>query len=110
MPPSTAKLPEYRFHFEFSFENVELDYTGPLYTRDIYSSDKETYIICYRPLYNIYKCYILIFMCATTRDTHLESVLTELSESLLLALRRFVARKGLPSAFVRFVNIQSKRN
>ena len=89
LPPSTAKLPDYRVYFEFPFENVGLDYAGPLYTRDIYSSNKETY-----------KSYILIFTCAATRNTHLELVPTESSESLLLALRRFVAREGLPSTFI----------
>ena len=63
LPPSTAKL---RVYFEFPFENVGLDYAGPLYTRDIYSSNKETY-----------KSYILIFTCAATRNTHLELVPTE---------------------------------
>ena len=82
-------LRNYRIYFEFLFENVGLDYTGPLYTRDIYSSNKET---C--------KSYILIFTCATTRNTHLELVPTESSESLLLALRRFLSRKGLPSTFI----------
>ena len=47
-----------------------------------------------------HKSYILIFTCAATRHTHLELVPTESSESLLLALRRFVARKGLPSTFI----------
>ena len=89
LPPSTAKLPDFRVYFEFPFENVGLDYAGPLYTRDIYSSNKETY-----------KSYILIFTCAATRNTHRELVPTESSESLLLALRRFVARKALPSTFI----------
>ena len=56
LPPSTSKLPDYRVYFEFPFENVGLDYASPLYTRDIYSSNKETY-----------KSYILIFTCAATR-------------------------------------------
>ena len=38
LPPSIAKLPDYRVYFEFPLENVGLDYAGPLYTRDIYSS------------------------------------------------------------------------
>ena len=88
MLPSTAKLPDYRIYFKFPFENVRLDYVGSLYTRVIYSSNKETY-----------KSYILIFTCAATSNTHLELV-TELSESLLYALRRFVARKCLPLTFV----------
>ena len=89
LSPSTAKLPDYRVYFEFPFENVRLDYAGSLYTRDIYSSNKETY-----------KSYILLFTCAATRNTHLELLPTESLASLLLALRRFVARKGLTSAFI----------
>ena len=88
MLPSTAKLPDYRIYFEFPFENVRLDYVGSLYTRVIYSSNKETY-----------KSYILIFTCAATSNTHLELV-TELSKSLLYALRRFVARKCLSLTFI----------
>ena len=88
MLPSTAKLPDYRIYFEFPFENVRLDYVSPLYKRVIYSSNKETY-----------KSHILIFTCAATGNTHLELV-TELSESLLYALRRFVARKDLPLTFI----------
>ena len=42
LPPSTAKLPDYRVYFEFPFESVGLDYAGPLYMWDIYSSNKET--------------------------------------------------------------------
>ena len=88
MLPSTAKLPDYRIYFEFPFENVRLDYVGSLYTRVIYSSNKETY-----------KSYILLFTCAATSNTHLELV-TELSKSLLYALRRFVARKCLSLTFI----------
>ena len=44
--------------------------------------------------------FILIFTCAATRNTHLELVPTESSDSLLLAVRRFVARKDLPSTFI----------
>ena len=72
-----------------SIQNTRLDYVGPLYPRDIYSSNKETHIY-----------YILIFTCAETRNTHLELVPTESSESLLLALRRFVAWNALPSTFI----------
>ena len=89
LPLSTAKLPDYRAYFEFPFEDVGLDYAGPLYIRDIYSSNKETY-----------KSYILIFTCAATRNTHPKLVPTEPSDSLSLALRRFLARKGLPSTFI----------
>ena len=89
LPPLTVQLPDNRLYFEFPFENVGLDYVGPLYTRDIYSSNIEKY-----------KSYILIFACAPTANIHLDLVPTESSESLLLALRRLVAGKSLPSTFI----------
>ena len=89
LPPSTAKLPEYSLYFEHPFENVGLDYAGPLFTRDIFGKSRETF-----------KSYILTFTCAATRNTHLELVPSESSDMLLLAIRRFIARKGLPRAFI----------
>ena len=89
LPPSTAKLLEYRLYFEYSFENLGLDYAGPLFTQDIFGKSIETF-----------KSYILILTCAATRNTHLELVLSESLDLLLLAIRRFIARKGLPRAFI----------
>ena len=89
LPPSTAKLPEYRLYFEYPVEDVGLDYAGPLFTRDIFGKSRETF-----------KSYILIFTCAATLNTHLELVPSESSDLLLLAIRRFIARKGLPRAFI----------
>ena len=89
LPLSTAKFPECRLYFEYPFENVGLDYAGPLFTQDILGKSRETF-----------KSYILIFICAATRNTHLELVPSESSDLLLLAIRRFIARKGLPRAFI----------
>ena len=89
LPLSTAKFPEYRLYFEYPFENVGLDYAGPLFTQDILGKSRETF-----------KSYILIFTCAATRNTHLELVPSESSDLLLLAICRFIARKRLPRAFI----------
>ena len=83
LPPSPAKLPEYKLCFEYLFENVELDYAGPLFTRNIFEKSRKTF-----------KSYILIFTCAATRNTHLELAPLESSDILLLAVPRFIARKG----------------
>lgn len=42
------------------------------------------------------KCYIALFVCATSRAVHLELVSSMTSEAFLMCLRRFVARRGLP--------------
>uniref|UniRef100_A0A5S6Q4L1 Integrase catalytic domain-containing protein n=1 Tax=Trichuris muris TaxID=70415 RepID=A0A5S6Q4L1_TRIMR len=39
----------------------------------------------------------LIFMCLTTRAIHLEDCLSTNAESLLLALERFIQRRGKPT-------------
>ena len=66
-----------------------LDCTGPLFTRDIFGKSRE-----------IFKSNILIFTCAATWNTHLESVPSESSDMLLLVIRRFRINKGLPRAFI----------
>ena len=60
-PPPTPLLPEHRVSRDFPFQHVGVDYAGPLYVRDNYSKSAE-----------LFKAYILVFTCATTRCTHLE--------------------------------------
>lgn len=42
------------------------------------------------------KSYIALFTCATTRAVHLELVRDLTTETFLMALRRFIARRGIP--------------
>ena len=46
------------------------------------------------------KVYICLFMCAITRAVHLEIVTDLITETFLLALRRFASRKSLPRIIV----------
>ena len=65
-------------------------YAHPLFTQDIFEKSRKTF-----------KSYILIFTCAATRNTYLELVPpSESSDMLLLTIRRFIARKGLPRVFI----------
>lgn len=41
------------------------------------------------------KAYIALFTCAVTRAVHLELVSDQTTENVLLALKRFIARRGL---------------
>ena len=46
------------------------------------------------------KCYILLFTCAIVRAVHLEITCDFSSKSLVLAIRRFITRRGKPALFV----------
>lgn len=41
------------------------------------------------------KCYIVLFVCATSRAVYLDLVSSLTTEAFLMSLRRFVARRGL---------------
>lgn len=77
----TAPLPSDRVNRSEAFQVVGIDFAGPLFIKTKTSSEKS---------------YIALFTCATTRAVHLELVSSLTTECFLLALRRFVARRGLP--------------
>ena len=82
-------LPDYRVSCDFPFQHVGVEYAGPLYVRDNYSN-----------LAKLFKAYILIFTYATTRCTHLELVTDFTTETLILAIKRFISRRGKPYFFI----------
>jgi hypothetical protein len=71
-----APLPELRVH-----EDTGLDFAGPLYCLDFPN----------------HKLYILLFTCAVVRAIHLELTESLRVEDCVLALRRFMARRALPT-------------
>lgn len=71
-------LPQCRVDSSDPFQNVGLDYTGALRTRE---RDK---------------VYVLLFTCATTRAVHLELCDSMSGEDFMLAFRRFCARRSIP--------------
>lgn len=64
------------------FHTVGLDYCGPL----SYRSKGES----------LMKCYVCLFTCSATRAVHLELVPDLTTAGFLRALKRFVARRGIP--------------
>ena len=72
-------LPEHGISSDFPFQYFGIDCTAPLYVQDNYSKSAE-----------LFKAYILIFTCATTRCTHLELVNNFTTETLILAIKRFI--------------------
>ena len=79
-------LPEYRVCAEFPFQVTDFDFAGPLFAKDIYSKSSD-----------VNKCFILIFMCATSRFTYLELSPGITSISFINSLKRFISRCGTPT-------------
>ena len=86
MPPPAPALPDYRLHYMFPFQTIGIDYAGPVYVRDIYSSCDE-----------LFKYYFPLITCAATRAVDIELTSNFSSNSLTLALRRCFARRETPS-------------
>ncbi|XP_064461732.1 uncharacterized protein LOC135371684 [Ornithodoros turicata] len=77
-----APLPASRVSQSEPFTVTGLDFAGSLIVRTIRSTRQ---------------IYFVIFVCATTRAVHLEVVQDMATPTFLLAFRRFVARRGIPS-------------
>ena len=88
LPPDLPDLPSFRVHCDHPFENVGIDYAGPLYY--IVNSQDKTFG----------KCYILLITCCVTRAVHLELVENFTAPTLILALGRFIARRGVARIIV----------
>ncbi|XP_054706547.1 uncharacterized protein LOC129216358 [Uloborus diversus] len=74
-----APLPLDRSNTSPPFSVCGLDFAGPIYVK-IFTE--------------VRKSYIVLFTCAVTRSIHLELVSDMTTDSFLLALRRFLARRG----------------
>ena len=81
--PAPPDLPDYRVSYEFAWQNIGIDYAGPVYVKDIYSSDQ-----------TMHKAYICLFTCAATRNVHIELVPNMSAPALIRCLKRFIGRRG----------------
>ena len=76
-----APLPELRIKSAPPFTVTGIDFAGPIYAADQPSK----------------KLYILLFTCAVIRAVHIELTNSMSVEDCMLAIRRFTARRGIPS-------------
>ncbi|XP_062714070.1 uncharacterized protein LOC134290872 [Aedes albopictus] len=84
-PPAMAPLPEIRLTaFVQPFASTGLDYFGPVLVKVGRSNVKR---------------WVALFTCLTTRAIHLEVVYSLSTESCIMAVQRFVSRRGLPREF-----------
>lgn len=80
--PAIAPIQSDRLVQTTPFETIGVDFAGPLYVKGTPPSSK---------------AYIALFSSAVTRALHLELVSDMSAHTFLLAFRRFVARRGIPS-------------
>ena len=84
--PIMGNLPENRVLSNgFPFQSVGVDYAGPIYAASRQGRG------C-----RLVKVYIVLFVCFSTKAVHIELVGDLTSNNYLLALRRFIARRGKP--------------
>uniref|UniRef100_A0A1I7VZ41 Integrase catalytic domain-containing protein n=1 Tax=Loa loa TaxID=7209 RepID=A0A1I7VZ41_LOALO len=79
--PPMPNLPETRVKRSKPFEQIGLDYMGPITIK--HNNEK-------------FKRWIALFTCFTTRAIHLELVENLSAESFMYVLRRFISRRGCP--------------
>ena len=79
--PRFAPYPSERVTESKPFAYVGIDYFGPLNIKDVSDSQK---------------VWVCLFSCMVTRAIHLEVVTDMTTELFIMALRRFVSRRGVP--------------
>ena len=83
--PSMSPWPRKKVEKSAPFTYTGLDYFGPLYIQA--GSSKK-------------KVWVCLFTCVPVRAIHLELVKNLTAEQFLLALRRFIARRGKPTQLI----------
>ncbi|XP_047143026.1 uncharacterized protein LOC124817231 [Hydra vulgaris] len=87
--PPSPPLPLCRLCDEYPFKYTAVDYAGPVFNKNIYG-DSDI----------MYKGWIFLFTCASTRSICLDLVSDILSAVYILGLRCFFARRGVPSKII----------
>lgn len=81
-----SDLPKVRVRDAFPFTNTGIDFCGPFYVKEKKHRNR-----------NRVKVYICVFVCMVMKAVHLEVVSELTTDGFLAALRRFIARRGIPS-------------
>ena len=79
--PKSPNLPQVRLNDDNAFSRTGIDYLGPLYCTDIYIYDMNTLDDC-----DLFKCYVVLYNCASTRGVILELVTDASSKYFFIVL------------------------
>ncbi|XP_072400545.1 uncharacterized protein [Diabrotica undecimpunctata] len=81
-----SNLPNNRIKPNFPFDVTGIDYAGPFNILNKKGRGAK-----------VFKCYLALFICFCTKAVHLEVVSDLTKENFLSSLKRFTARRGIPS-------------
>ncbi|CAB4034964.1 RNA-directed DNA polymerase from mobile element jockey [Paramuricea clavata] len=87
--PPAPPLSEYRLDNDVAFSRVGVDYAGPLFVKNIYSKDSK-----------MYKAYIVLYTCASSRAVYLDLAVDATSETFIRSFKRFMSRRGIPATMI----------
>ena len=87
LPQMLGQLPTERLIAGPVFDNVGVDYAGPVYIK---------YGFVWKP--TIVKAYVCVFVSLSVKAVHLELVSDLTTDAFIASLRRFIARRGKPSS------------
>lgn len=85
LAPLMGNLPKERLDGNFPFIRVGVDYSGPIFILNRKGRGSR-----------LVKSYICLFVCFLTRCIHLELVSSLTTADYILALKRFISRRGKP--------------
>ena len=85
--PPPPPLPGFRIKEDPAFSYTGVDFAGPLFVRDANPAGSA-------------KAWICLFTCLVTRAVHLDIVCEQSTNTFVLCLKRFAARRGLPRKFL----------
>ena len=88
--PNSPNLPNVRVNHKIAFYGTGVDYLGPLYCKANYDMNS------FEDDYGLFKCYVVLHTCASTRGVVLELVLVASSKNFVYGFRKFIARRGCP--------------
>ena len=87
--PKTPNLPNIRLRDDTPFSGTGIDYLGPLFCKNVYTENSVEED-------DMYKCFVALYTCASTRGVILELVHNGSSKTFINSLIRFIARRGCP--------------
>ena len=87
--PVSPDVPSVRLNDDVSFSGIGLDYSGALYCKNLFNSNSSDEN-------DMYKFYIVIYTCASTRGVILDSVPDSSAEIFMNSLAKFISRRGCP--------------